>query len=321
MTTPTDAEDSRSDMARLLDELAAEVERRREAGEYPPGLEHELDAYFRQQVPERFDTVALAERLRAFDAAADVGPHRMSTESAVPLGAAVHSAVARLVRRQTDGVLAQLRDLAGALQGLLHLMVERLPDEDVRHTSARVDLLLDRIAAYERVPFDGDGAARALAVRVAALEAAVREITTPPWFDGDVDTGAIGDDADAVRSLRDSLDVRGEVLSVSARNRAAVDAIEARPDESLDAVLVTDGVARMSPRRLGDVVAAATVKLRDGGRLVIRASEGPTASADAWLPGVPLDTVRTMVSQAGFASVDVLDGAAPRGTYTVVATK
>ena len=298
-------------MDSLIDEVRETVRRRRAAGEYPPGLEAELDAHFRSQVPQRFDFTALEEQLSALDRAADVGRHRISTDSESTLGTAVHRAVGRLVTRQTDAILAQLHALAVAVRDVLHTVAERLPDEDVRGMSARLDLVLDRIAGYERAPVDDATAVRDTWARLAALEAAVRSLSTPPWLqDEAAGTGLTPPDDAALAALRQRF-VVGTVVEVDVAAGDGAGTVESCADDSLDAVLLLHGVERLPVHGLAAVVAAATHKLRRGGRLVLRASERPSVSGGAWVPGVPLAVVRTLVERAGFGSVDVVHEGAP----------
>jgi hypothetical protein len=189
MTTPGRPGGPADEQDALQEEMRAVVRRRREAGEYPPGLERDLDEHFQRMVGRSAAGVDLERQLEALDAAAQVGRHRIHTDSRRPGGSVLHAAVARAVARQTDGILAQLQDFATAVRDLLHTVAQRLPDDEVRDVSARVDLLLDRVAAYERVPATAEPHVRDLAARVEALEAAMLRLESELRPPADVTPG------------------------------------------------------------------------------------------------------------------------------------
>ncbi|MBO0715259.1 MAG: hypothetical protein J2P59_10925, partial [Acidimicrobiales bacterium] len=80
--------EGRPDLDRLLDDLRDEVERRRQAGDYPPGLEDELDHLGRLLGQ---DPLAGEERVRrqllAFRSLPPVSLERVAPSSRIPGGA------------------------------------------------------------------------------------------------------------------------------------------------------------------------------------------------------------------------------------------
>ncbi|MBI2169545.1 MAG: hypothetical protein HYU28_08610 [Actinobacteria bacterium] len=102
----------------LVAQLRARVDERRAAGEYPEGLEENLDLHFHhiatRGVRDRLER--LREALEAADAAGRaLSAARIDTVSGKAGGAVVHRAVARLVGRQVEGALTQVREYADAL--------------------------------------------------------------------------------------------------------------------------------------------------------------------------------------------------------------
>ena len=90
--------------------LRARVEERRRAGEYPPGLEQELDAHFQRIVSLRGGRSTFRERLDAVDETTDAfAADAIPLRSRVPGGSFLHRIVAKVVRRQTEGVIAQVQ--------------------------------------------------------------------------------------------------------------------------------------------------------------------------------------------------------------------
>jgi hypothetical protein len=101
------------------------------------------------------------------NAAANVGRHRIRSDSRIVGGAAVHRGIGRVVGRQTDGILEQVRELADAVAAALSALAVALPPQDVAALSARVDLALEGLVSLERETNAG---------RLEALEQRVRQL-------------------------------------------------------------------------------------------------------------------------------------------------
>jgi hydrogenase maturation factor HypE len=161
----------------LVDGLKAQIEERERQGLYPADLAHDLQAHFRRIASQRSlpDLEELHERLGALEALSDFSAARIPLTSANPAGARLHALIARVVARQTEGVLAQMRDFAHGVQAVLESMAEALeqPHGHV-HTDlvGQVDALFEQVAAFER------GGTDDLRRRIEALEAATRSDTT-----------------------------------------------------------------------------------------------------------------------------------------------
>jgi SAM-dependent methyltransferase len=110
----------------LVEQLRARVEARRQSGEYPPGLEQDLDAHFRHVAAERRGPSTLRGHLDALRDASAFAAERITTASRVRAGAVYHRLVARAVSRQTQGVLAQVSEFAAEVQRTLEAIVEPL---------------------------------------------------------------------------------------------------------------------------------------------------------------------------------------------------
>jgi len=121
--------DQPPDLEALVRELQAKVAARFEAGEYPPDLEQELKAHFddlarERRVPDRF-----VELMRRVDDAAAFSEHRIQLVSSLPGGRRLHGLIAKVVRRQVSGILAQDRLFALAVRDLLAQVIRSLPEE------------------------------------------------------------------------------------------------------------------------------------------------------------------------------------------------
>ena len=177
---PTDHEE-------LLETLRGRVRDRREAGDYPPGLEVNLEAHFQRIVGTRAGSEssqfrAKLDRLAAFSS---FSPDRIQLKSKIPGGGAVHRGVGRVTGRQIQGVLDQMQQFANALRDVLDELVDTASDDhDHSHPDlvGMVDILIDRWASYERAPVESGAGTADLHRRVEALEAREARRQFRPWF-------------------------------------------------------------------------------------------------------------------------------------------
>ena len=112
-------------------------------------------------------------------------PARIPLKSKMPGGAVVHRLIGRLVHRQTQGVLEQMQEFATDVRELLEAMVDRTSDEGKHgHSdlSDRIDMVIDRLALYDRTPLGSRQSAAELERRMEELEAAETRRQFRPWF-------------------------------------------------------------------------------------------------------------------------------------------
>src|SRR5688572_7850813 len=155
----------------VVDRLKATVEERRSRGLYPDDLVHDLQEHFQRVASQRArpDLEEVHRRLDVLQAASDFTSSRIPLTSGSAAGVKLHALIARMVARQTEGVLAQMREFADATRAVLESMAETL-EQPHGHVHAdlvgQVDALFEHVAAFERAGVDD------LRRRVAALEAA-----------------------------------------------------------------------------------------------------------------------------------------------------
>lgn len=118
------------DSAQLHERLRARVQDRHRRGEYPPGLEEQLDRHY-VQILKGFDRQAgpLADvhgSLERFRRHSVVDPEKIETWSPNVFKRFLHQVVAKLTVRQTRGVLAQVQDHYNALDDTLTTIVDYL---------------------------------------------------------------------------------------------------------------------------------------------------------------------------------------------------
>ena len=169
----------------LLGRLRARVEERRASGAYPPGLEHDLDVHFRHIVEHRpvRNLDALHKAMATFEEGLRFDAAMIHTGSRVPGGQVLHQAAAKLVTRQTDWIVQQLREFAESVRVILWTMIATLDDPTHVHAelTAQIDAILDRLAYYERSPADAPMLGSILR-RLEELEAAEARRQLRPWY-------------------------------------------------------------------------------------------------------------------------------------------
>ena len=161
------------DIGAIVDTLQARVADRRAMGDYPPGLEEQLEAEFEQMMKavhrHELGTGPLAHRVTVVQAATDAIGARPEMASRVPLGGAVHAAAAKLVVRHTNELSDTVRrlgtDTVIAFQEVVRLF-EANREADERQLEEVISSLIDRLAVVDHLT---DAVLR-LEARVAELE-------------------------------------------------------------------------------------------------------------------------------------------------------
>jgi hypothetical protein len=160
------------DIDQLIDGLKQRVEHRRQSGDYPVGLEEQLEAEFKIVMAavhrEEVDTTELGRRVQEVERSTAAIRPRGDTTSRLPGGSQIHRAVAGVVGRHTGAVAETTRDLGIAVARALHEvhhMIDAQRDADERQLADVLGALMDRVAIVDQ-----------LASSVVRLEARVREL-------------------------------------------------------------------------------------------------------------------------------------------------
>lgn len=147
------------DIEKLLEEIREQVRIRRIAGEYPPGLEQELEIEFKGVVDrERRNWSEVRDQLsersgRVIEAFAQIDGIT-TTESRVPGGTIFHGLIRKLFGRQTRCLADQVRRASSELVELVRLIADlQMAQEEadrrlVMHLSKSV---LDRLAVVDHL--------------------------------------------------------------------------------------------------------------------------------------------------------------------------
>ena len=156
---PTNADD----LDEALERIRGRVEERREAGDYPPGLEQQLDRHY-HHILKGFDAeveaiTALRLAVANLRAQSEFDLSRIDTWSRNPIKRFLHRVMGKLTIRQTRGVLDQYKRHSDALDevlaGLLPIVESLAGSETEGGGRERSDLdkrlhtALDRIGLLE----------------------------------------------------------------------------------------------------------------------------------------------------------------------------
>jgi O-antigen chain-terminating methyltransferase len=113
---------------------------------------------------------------------------RIPATSDIPGGSVLHRSVAKLVGRQTEGVLDQVRLFAEAVRETFEALLDAL---EMPGTHVHADLIeqldgaLERLATFERTPGDPRIAMTEMERRVERLESAEASRRFEPWYGND----------------------------------------------------------------------------------------------------------------------------------------
>lgn len=143
------------DVEALVDEIRARVEQRKRDGQYPAELVEDLDWHFRRVTDHRGgpDLHMLRVRVDQLEHVANFSSDRIPLQSGMPGGAKLHGAVAKVVSRQTNGILMQMQQFADAVVAALRLVLAETegPHSHVHaDLISRIDALFEHVAAWER---------------------------------------------------------------------------------------------------------------------------------------------------------------------------
>lgn len=148
-----------SDIDQVLSDIRTRVAERRKNGDYPPGLELQLEAEFRGVVNrERRDWNASRSRLaRQMDRVSEAFlcvTGIASVESRIPGGSFAHRFIAKLTGRQVQGIAAQIRTASTELVELVRIIAElqqAQEDADRRLVAHLAKSTLDHLATIDHL--------------------------------------------------------------------------------------------------------------------------------------------------------------------------
>ena len=146
------------DIDEIVAALRERINVRRQVGDYPPGMEEQLEAEFVQIMRavhrDELGVAGLSASIGRVWAATNGVQGVASLGSKVPGGSAVHAAAARVVVRHTNALAEQIRgfgsEVTQALQEVQRLFeVQR--DADQRQLTEVVAAVIDRLAVLDHL--------------------------------------------------------------------------------------------------------------------------------------------------------------------------
>jgi len=306
---PDSPDEAVPNLERLLATLRDRVDQRRKNGEYPPGLEAELDRHFERIMGDRPPTPSflLAELDQSLD---DLGRFEyrrdsIPTASRLPGGSALHRGIAKGVGRQIQGVLEQAQDQSHRVVRTIALMakatnmladaydtrvIQQLDDLQLQLAEEQAqmqELLVTLSEVAARVPGTGIDAWYGVDAFNAHFRGVADDISTR-YRDLAARFVGCGPVLDIGFGRGEFLELLGDVgveargiesvpaLVESARSRGltadvgrAVEYLRELDDASLGGLVMIQVIEHLSPQHVIDVVRLAGEKVRPGGRVIV----------------------------------------------------
>ncbi len=158
--------------AALLQQIKNQIELKRAAGLYPPGLEQELEREFDEIMASTnrryFASEDLLAQLNNLEDAFGRLSGQISARSRIPLATFVHRVLGKITKRQVLGLTAQIRDVESLVIIVLKMLGEFAKGQeeaDRRTVLALSQHVLDRVSVIDH-----------LAIISSELETRVREL-------------------------------------------------------------------------------------------------------------------------------------------------
>ena len=146
------------DVDEIIADLRSRVDRRRADGEYPPGLEEQLEAEFeaimRGVHRDEIDTAVLSARIDGLFEGVQAINVEVEATSRMPGGSLLHGAAGRVIQRHTgqlaDTTRAVLWDMSTAMREVQHL-IDAQRGADERQLRDVIASVIDRIALLDHL--------------------------------------------------------------------------------------------------------------------------------------------------------------------------
>lgn len=144
-----------------LDEIHRELQQRiaarRQAGDYPPGLEAQLESEFRNILETTYRGTRGLDHLEARmnmlrEAMAQISGAGGPAKSRIPMGSFIHRLARRIIRRHTSALASETKAVFGRVEFVLHeveylFKTQRAHDE--RLLNEVLSSMLDRLATID----------------------------------------------------------------------------------------------------------------------------------------------------------------------------
>jgi len=130
-----------------LSTIKQRVAERREAGDYPPGLEDQLDRHY-QEILRGFNFLSdeddLQSLMRRLKSSTIFNAATIETWSPNPLKRFIHRIIAKVTVRQTSGILNQVQQHSNTLNQTLDMLIEVIEEMQHGDGTAQTEILSTR---------------------------------------------------------------------------------------------------------------------------------------------------------------------------------
>lgn len=310
--------DTGVDLPRILREIDEEVRARRAAGDFPPGMERDLDLVFARFAPATVSGDDFGGLIEAADRTSFVDPDP-PVESRLPAVSLLKKVERKLLGWFFRYVTQQVTAFAGVVVQALRLLGRRV-DALEAATAAADPTVLDA-ARRAGAAADIGGLAAAVATHLAG---ATGRVLVAEAGDGALLRDLAGVDAYGVEP-RLELAESAALTGLDVRAGEVPDHLDAVEDGALGGVVLAGIVDRAPLGVQLAVLARVAAALAGGGRLAVVSSQpdlwGRANPVEADLaPGRPLHAATWvhLLEQHGFTGADVVEG---DGMYAITATR
>lgn len=159
-------------ISELLQQIHSQIDERRAAGLYPPGLEQQLEHQFAEIMSSTnrryFASRDLQAQLQNLEDAFGRLSGQISTQSRLPGISLLHRLLGKLTKRQVLGLTAQIRDVESLVIVVLKMLGEFAESQEAADSRVVRELsqhVLDRVAVVDH-----------LAIITTELEARLRNL-------------------------------------------------------------------------------------------------------------------------------------------------
>ena len=159
-------------ISELLQQIHSQIDERRAAGLYPPGLEQQLEHQFAEIMSSTnrryFASRDLQTQLQNLEDAFGRLSGQISTQSRLPGISLLHRLLGKLTKRQVLGLTAQIRDVESLVVVVLKMLGEFAESQEAADSRVVRELsqhVLDRVAVVDH-----------LAILTTELEARLRNL-------------------------------------------------------------------------------------------------------------------------------------------------
>lgn len=171
----------------LLSEIRQRIDQRRKDGQYPQGLEQDLDIQFEQLVKQKPVSLNFDPLLKSLEKVKELTriSYQSIVDSTIPGGSSFHSKVSHLLQRHFHVTINQINTHFDALYDLLDQIVLVIQEKtSIQHKELKADLniIFQRLAAYERSPEASIGGIAELSRRVEHIEGRLADNKFSPWY-------------------------------------------------------------------------------------------------------------------------------------------